>query len=174
MLVRLLFCFVFIHCSIAAKTIIDILAEDKRFETLLNHIQHFELVTFVNKIDAGTLFAPDNDAFKRYEPELDRSTLLYHFIKKGMLVNDFYDGQIKETLYSRPGYLSPDSNNAGQRVKFTKEKDKLFVNNAKVISEDITVNNQTNILVIDRVLEPPKLLGKKNFLCLFCFVNKWK
>ncbi|KAL7329091.1 hypothetical protein PS15p_207253 [Mucor circinelloides] len=148
----------YIHAVIAYKTIIDVLSADEKFSTLLSHIQRFELVKFVDSLESGTLFAPDNEAFNKCHFEIDRSALLYHLLKKGLLIDDTYHGQLKETLYIRPGYLGPDSK-AGQRIKLTKDGKKTFVNQAKVIEKDIQVNNQTYIQVIDRVLEPPMLLG---------------
>ena len=148
----------FIHVAIAYKTITDVLSEDEKFSTLLNHIQRFELAKFVNSLESGTLFAPDNEAFTKCQFEIDRSALLYHLLKKGLLMDDTYHGQLKETLYIRPGYLGPDSK-AGQRIKITKDGKKTFVNQAKVIEKDVQVNNQTYIQVIDRVLEPPMSLG---------------
>lgn len=148
----------FLNAVIAYKTIIDVLSEDEKFQTLLNHIQKFELVKFVNNLESGTLFAPDNEAFKKCQFDVDRSVLLYHLLKKGLLSDDTYHGQLKETMYTRPGYLGPD-NKAGQRIKITKDGKKTFVNQAKIIEKDVQVNNETYIQVIDRVLEAPRLLG---------------
>ncbi|KAL9550526.1 hypothetical protein MBANPS3_004689 [Mucor bainieri] len=148
----------FAHAVIAYKTIIDVLSEDEKFSTLLNHIQQLELVKFVNSLESGTLFAPDNEAFNKCQFEVDRSALMYHLLKKGLLIDDTYHGQLKETLYIRPGYLGPDSK-AGQRIKITKDGKKTFVNQAKIVERDVQVNNQTYIQVIDRVLEPPMSLG---------------
>lgn len=148
----------FFNTVIAYKTIIDVLSEDEKFQTLLNHIQKFELVKFISNLESGTLFAPDNEAFKKCQFDIDRSALLYHLLKKGLLSDDTYHGQLKETLYIRPGYLGPDSK-AGQRIKITKDGKKTFVNQAKIIEKDVQVNNETYIQVIDRVLEPPRSLG---------------
>jgi uncharacterized surface protein with fasciclin (FAS1) repeats len=166
MLIRLLisaFILSYIHIVLAYKTIIDALSEDKdkRFETLLTHLQNLQLETLVNSLEAGTMFAPDNNAFEKCQFDIDREILLYHLIKKGMVSADFYQGQLKETLLTRPGYLGPD-NKAGQRIKFTLKdgnKKKAYVNQAKIIDRDIQVNNQTYIQVIDCVLQPPQLLG---------------
>ncbi|RCI04167.1 hypothetical protein CU098_012382, partial [Rhizopus stolonifer] len=133
---------------------------DKKFETLLTHLEKNQLVDYVKKLESGTFFAPDNDAFKQTNIDIDRSTLLYHIIKKGIKANVFYQGQLRETMLVRPGYLVPDNNSgAGQRIKFTIDGKQVFVNQAKIISSDIQVNNETYIQVVDRVLEPPSLLG---------------
>jgi uncharacterized surface protein with fasciclin (FAS1) repeats len=148
---------------LAYKTIIDVLSEDtdKRFETLLTHLRNLQLEKLVTGLEAGTLFAPDNTAFEKCQLNIDRETLLYHLIKTGMVSDDFYQGQLKETLLARPGYLGPD-NKAGQRIKLTLKdgsKKKAYVNQSKIIDRDIQVNNETYIQVIDRVLQPPQLLG---------------
>ncbi|KAI8639826.1 FAS1 domain-containing protein [Parasitella parasitica] len=146
------------NAVVALKTIIDALSEDEKFQTLLDHIQHLELVTLVNNLESGTLFAPDNEAFKKCQFEIDRSILLYHLLKNDLIIDNTYHGQLKETMYVRPGYLGPDSK-TGQRMKITKDGKKTFVNQAKIIEKDIQVNNQTHIQVIDRVLQPPMSLG---------------
>lgn len=159
--------FIYLTQVSAYKTIIDALSEDERFSTLVNHIQELRMVPLINQLESGTLFAPDNDAFsKAKDQKVDRSVLLYHLIKKGMTTNDFYNGQLRESLYVRPGYLGPDNNKEGQRIKVTTaSKDKIFINQAKIITKDIQVNNETYIQAIDRVLEPPSLLGNYNNCC---------
>lgn len=160
MIIRINLLLLFISNVIAYKTIVDVLSEQERFSALLQSIQENRLVPLINKLESGTLFAPDNDAFKKYDKNLTRSELLYHLIKKGIASNDFYDGQLKESLYVLPGYLGPDKSQDGQRIKVTKSSNsKIYVNQAKIIEKDIQVNNETYIQVIDRVLEPPSLIG---------------
>jgi uncharacterized surface protein with fasciclin (FAS1) repeats len=155
MKIRLLLLY-FIQAITAYKTIIDVLSEDERFSTLIGHLQTHQLIPKVNKLQAGTLFAPDNKAFeKSSDTEITTELLLYHFLNKGILTSDFYHGQLKETLCVN-GYLGSDP----QRIKMTVDGHKVYVNQARVVTSDIQVNNDTVIQVIDRVLEPPKLLGK--------------
>lgn len=141
---------------IGSQTIIEALSQEKRFSTLLSHLEKLELVPFVNALVSGTVFAPDNDAFEKYEADITNSTMLYHFIKKGIKTDDFYNGQLKATL------LEGGPDDGGQRIKVTKS-DKILINQAKIISSDIQVNNETYIQVIDRVLEPPILLGLSSY-----------
>lgn len=153
----------FIQLALAYKNIVDVLSEDKdkRFETLLSHLRNLKLEELITGLDAGTMFAPDNSAFEKNQFDIDRETLLYHLIKKGAVSDDFYHGQLKETLLTRPGYLGPN-NKAGQRLKLTLKdgnKKKIYVNQAKIIDRDIQVNNETYIQVIDFVLQPPQLLS---------------
>ncbi|KAG0166164.1 hypothetical protein DFQ30_007519 [Apophysomyces sp. BC1015] len=149
----------------AYKTIIDVLSEDARFEKLIEHLQRTRLIPHVNSLKAGTLFAPDNDAFDKYKKEeITQHILLYHISPVGMTGGDFFHGQLVESLYIRPNVLGSDD--AGQRIKVTKEgsprkgRGKVYINDAQITSKDIMVNNQTYIQVIDQVLEPPEILDR--------------
>lgn len=142
----------FVSQVLGYQTIIDVLSQEERFSTLLKHLETLKLVPLVNGLVSGTLFAPDNEAFEKYEVEMDNSTMLYHFIKKGIRTDDFYNGQLKETL------LQGGPDDGGQRIKVTKTSN-IYINQAKIITSDIQVNNETYIQVVDRVLEPPSLLG---------------
>ena len=156
------------HPIFAYKTIIDVLSEDSRFEKLIEHLQRTRLVPHVNSLEAGTLFAPDNNAFENFQQgEITQHMLLYHLLPVGMIGEDFFDGQLLESLYIRPGFLGSDD--AGQRIKIRKEgkpgkgRGKPYINDAEIIDKDIVVNNQTYIQVINQVLTPPTTLGKLFF-----------
>ncbi|KAI9279994.1 FAS1 domain-containing protein [Sporodiniella umbellata] len=150
-LVTLLF---LIQAIAAYKTIIDVLSENEKFSTLIGHLQRQQLVPRLNKLTTGTLFAPDNDAFKKLgETEITAQRLLYHLLEKRLPTDEFYHGQLKQTMYSND-YL-PDA----QRIKLTMSGRRIYVNQARVTDKDLQVNNGTLIHVIDRVLEPPRLLG---------------
>ncbi|KAI9490421.1 FAS1 domain-containing protein [Zychaea mexicana] len=149
---------------LAYKTIIDVLSEDSRFEKLIEHLQRTRLVPHVNSLEAGTLFAPDNDAFERFKgDEITQGMLLYHLLPVGMIGEDFFHGQLLESLYIRPGFLGSDD--AGQRIKITKDgkpgkgRGKPYINGAEIIDKDIVVNNQTYVQVINQVLVPPPTLS---------------
>lgn len=154
-----------LHIAFAYKTIIDVLSEDSRFRLLIEHLQRTRLVPIVNRLEAGTLFAPDNNAFENYkDKDIPQSLLLYHLLPVGMTGQDFYHGQLVESLYIRPGFLGSDD--AGQRIKITKDgkqgkgRGKVYINGAEIIEKDVYVNNQTYIQVINQVLEPPPMLCK--------------
>ncbi|KAI9475450.1 MAG: FAS1 domain-containing protein [Benjaminiella poitrasii] len=143
--------------SVSAANLMDMLAKDKRFNTLVAHINHFELTHFMSSLDGITLLAPDNDAFSKYEYPIDRSTLLYHVVRKGMKMSDIYDGQLRETMLLAD-YSSSDK--PRQRIKFNIRKDDVYCGGeAKVIDRDIQVNNSTWIQVIDYVIQLPLRLG---------------
>ncbi|KAI9321376.1 FAS1 domain-containing protein [Dichotomocladium elegans] len=150
--------------TFAYKTIIDVLSDDARFGRLIECLQRTRLVPEVNNLEAGTLFAPDNSAFEQYEGDITREMLLYHLLPVGMSGQDFYHGQLLESLYVRPGMLGP--NNPGQRIKITKDgnpnksRAKAYINGVEIIEQDLVVNNQTYIQVINKVLVPPRTLGE--------------
>ncbi|KAF7731721.1 hypothetical protein EC973_008893 [Apophysomyces ossiformis] len=145
---------------LAYKTIIDVLSEDPRFETLIGHLQRTRLVPRINRLPAGTFFAPVNEAFDALDENVDEATLLYHILPSGKRSVDFQHGEILQSLYVRPGFLP---NNEGQRLKFSRIGvlgRTLIVNEAQVVTKDISVNRNTYIHAIDRVLNPPETIGK--------------
>ncbi|KAI7852291.1 FAS1 domain-containing protein [Circinella umbellata] len=176
----LLFITTFFYCHpiLAYKTIIDVLSEDSRFEKLIEHLQRTRLIPYINRLEAGTLFAPDNNAFENFKGEITEHMLLYHLLPAGMLGEDFFDGQLLESLYIRPGFLGSDD--AGQRIKIRKEgkagkgRGKAFINDAEIIDKDLAVNNRTYIQAINQVLTPPTTLGEsiKNNEELYGFLQK--
>lgn len=152
----------------AYKTIIDVLSEDKdgRFSQLITHLQRNRLVPRINKLEAATMFAPTDEAFDQLEDgaEITQERLLYHLLPVGMTGQDFFHGQLVESLYVRPGLLGKED--TGQRIKVTKDgklgkgRGKAYINGADIVDSDVVVNNQTYIQVINKVLEPPPMLGR--------------
>lgn len=151
-----------LQCSIHAvesyKTIIDVLSEEARFSTLIQHLQHTRLIPMINNLEAGTFFAPDNAAFKKYQgQEITRETMLYHLLPQQYATVDFENGQVLESSYIRPGFLGEED--VGQMLKITEKFDTFFhVNDARIKDKDIFVNRNTTLNVIDQVLEPPRIL----------------
>ncbi|KAI8638874.1 FAS1 domain-containing protein [Parasitella parasitica] len=150
-------------CSVgteAYKTIIDVLSEDTRFSTLIHHLQLTRLIPKINNLEAGTFFAPDNTAFKKYQGQnITQEVLLYHLLPRQYSTTDFENGQVLESSYIRPGFLGTEE--TGQRLKITEKFDTFFrVNGARIKDKDIFVNKNTTLNVIDQVLEPPKILSQ--------------
>ncbi|KAI8335752.1 FAS1 domain-containing protein [Chlamydoabsidia padenii] len=152
-----------------ATTIIDILIKQNRFRTLIDHLNRTDLIPYVNDLTSATLFAPDDKAFENYQGQaIDKHTLLYHFIAQGMQSQDFYNGQLLTSNYIRRNLLGqPDKTTnytTGQRIKVTlgnqadKKHDKVYINQAQIITQDIQVNDDTFIQVLDQVLTPPPML----------------
>ncbi|KAI8341307.1 FAS1 domain-containing protein [Chlamydoabsidia padenii] len=149
----------------AHKTIIDVLEKDNRFESLLGHIRQAQLDSFLNNLETGTLFAPDNDAFTKYDgPEITRDILLYHLLKIDIPGNEFHHQQVLESSLCLDHYLQ---NNMGQRLLIHRTDSSLgvkslasfFVNDALLIDTDILVNTQTLIHVVNKVLTPPPMIA---------------
>lgn len=153
-----------LQCSIytvaAYKTIIDVLSEDARFSTLIEHLQHTRLIPMINNLEAGTFFAPDNAAFKKYQGQaITKDTMLYHLLPQQYATEDLENGQVLESSYVRPGFLGKED--IGQMLKITEKFDTFFhVNDARIKDKDIFVNRNTTLNVIDQVLEPPRILCK--------------
>jgi uncharacterized surface protein with fasciclin (FAS1) repeats len=149
------------------STIIDILIQQKRFQTLIDYLNKTQLIPYVNELESATLFAPDDTAFEKYQGvEIDKHILLYHFIPKGMLGQDFFHGQLLTSNYIRSNVLGPKKKRNGQRLKVTKEAKggKVYINQAEITTQDIQVNNGTYIQAIDQVLAPPLMLGNVYFI----------
>ncbi|KAI9475398.1 MAG: FAS1 domain-containing protein [Benjaminiella poitrasii] len=151
LIVKLLFIY-FIVAVNAYKTIIDVLSEDERFSQLIEHLQHTRLVPYLNNLETGTFFAPDNKAFSNYNSDLTRDDLLYHLVLDQHKALD--DGQLLESALSRPDWLS-----TGQLLKSTKHRMIPYINNAKIKQRNIFVNRNTTLYVIDRVLKPPAIVS---------------
>jgi uncharacterized surface protein with fasciclin (FAS1) repeats len=156
---QLSFVLLFIFNVQAYKTIIDVLSEDAKFSTLITHLQHTRLIPMINNLEAGTFFAPDNNAFQKYKgPPISRDIILYHLLPQQYNTVDFENGQVLESSLIRPGFLGDDK--TGQKLKITERFDTFFhVNNARIKDKDVFVNRNTTLNVIDRVLEPPRILG---------------
>ncbi|KAI8097423.1 FAS1 domain-containing protein [Halteromyces radiatus] len=150
------------NTALAYQTIIDVLSEDARFETLLRHLQHTRLIPVINQLKTGTLFAPDNDAFANYHgPDITQDSLLYHLLPKHTSASQFHHHQVLESSLVFDNFLR---NNTGQRLLIQrhssiKPTDSIFVNDGRLIETDIFVNEATNIHVISKVLEPPMMLA---------------
>ncbi|KAI7864090.1 FAS1 domain-containing protein [Mucor mucedo] len=143
----------------AYKTLIDVLSEDAKFSTLIYHLQRTHLVPMINNIEAGTFFAPDNDAFEKYQgPAPTRELILYHLLPKLYKTKDLGNGQLLESSYIRPGFLGRE--NKGQMLKITEKLEKFFhINDARIKDRDVFVNLNTTMNVVDRVLEPPPMMS---------------
>ncbi|CDH54560.1 fas1 domain-containing protein [Lichtheimia corymbifera JMRC:FSU:9682] len=142
----------------AYNTLIDVLSNDARFSTLIRHLQHARLVPELNRLESGTLFAPDNDAFAQFDGDMTREKLLYHLLPNGLTTNNFSHGQLVESKYVRPGMLGPLD--PGQRIKITTDNDDIYINEAAIIQKDVYVNRLTYIQTINQVLVPPSTLDE--------------
>lgn len=131
-------------------TIVDVAVGNPNFTTLVTALGAASLVTTLQGKGPFTVFAPTNDAFAKVDPavlnyllanptELTK-VLLYH-VAPG--ANDL-----------RFAFLTRDIGTVqGQEVFAERERDTLFVNNARVLGQAIVTDNGI-IYVIDSVLLP--------------------
>jgi len=137
------------------KTIVDIAAEDGRFDTLVTAIQAADLADTLSSEGPFTVFAPTDEAFAALpEGTLDAlladiptltDILLYHVVAGEVTASDVVslDGQSAETALE------------GKSVAIKVDADRVILNdNVNVIITDIEASNGV-IHVIDAVLLPP-------------------
>lgn len=129
------------------KDILTTLREDPAFETLLHVLNEVGLLDVLEKTESLTLFAPDNEAFKRINLEeimLDRSKLqdilTYHMVDGERP----YEGlEAEENIYTRNG----------KHLTAHLEVGELRIDNAALTRTDIRCSNGI-IHVIDNVFLP--------------------
>jgi len=137
------------------KTIVDIAAEDGRFDTLVTAVQAADLAGTLSSEGPFTVFAPTDEAFAALpEGTLDAlladipaltDILLYHVLSGEVMASDVVglDGQSAETALK------------GKSVAIKVDADRVILNdNVNVVITDIEASNGV-IHVIDAVLLPP-------------------
>lgn len=137
-----------------AKTIVDVLANDKRFTSLVAAVSQYpDLVEALSSPTSRlTVFAPLNSAFAALpaEPtkEVLKQILSYHVAPVAAKAGDLSDGQLIPTLYAEELL-----GGAAQRVKVSLAKG-VQINAANVVEADIKAEDNV-IHAIDSVLLPP-------------------
>ncbi|KAJ3045199.1 hypothetical protein HDV00_011069 [Rhizophlyctis rosea] len=142
----------------SAKTILQVISEDKAFHKLYKLISEREtLVTALNSSDADvTLFAPVDSAFwlpphhPKVPPELITKGLLYHIADKTHLVEDLKDGELIDT-----GLTLGSLGDRPQKIRVFEHNQHVALNfRSKIIKDDIKASNGI-IQAINHVLIPP-------------------
>lgn len=136
--------------DIKINSIVDVLALDGRFTTLIAAVQIAGLADDLATGGPFTLFAPTDDAFAALPPGTVESlvsnvpalqnVLLYHVLGQS-ISSPHLLGRSLETLQ-------------GENVKASINRNGLFINQAKVLNRDVRAPNGI-IHVIDSVLLPP-------------------
>lgn len=131
------------------KTIIETATEAGKFTTLLAALKAAGLNDSLNAAGPFTVFAPNDEAFKRLAPgSVDsllkdlpklKTILSYHVVPGKILAKDVHPGDVK-TL-------------EGSNVVAAVANGSVTVNGAKVVQADIAATNGI-IHVIDTVLMP--------------------
>ncbi|MGL4799741.1 MAG: fasciclin domain-containing protein [Cellulosilyticaceae bacterium] len=138
------------------KDIVDTASGDKRFETLVTALKAADLVDDLKGEGPFTVFAPTNEAFAKLpagtletllKPEnksMLADILTYHVYPGKVLAADAMklNGKEIKMLNGKPAKIE------------VKGKD-LFIDGAKVITQDIVTKNGV-IHVIDAVMLPPE------------------
>jgi len=139
----------------AGKNIVETLAADGRFTTLVTLLKASQLDGNLSGPGPFTVFAPTDAAFKKL-PEGTVDSLLKdpqgYYLNK-MLLYHVVNGKLMTADLMRTGSLNTL---AGKPILIDTSNGVIFVNgNAKVISSDIVCSNGV-IQVIDTVLNPPQ------------------
>ena len=133
------------------STVVNVLAGDKRFSTLVSAIDAAGLTDTLRNEEEVTVFAPDNDAFAALDKDVLAAlladptglsqVLLYHVVPGIMASTDITNGDV-ETAQGAPITLAVDDAGA------------ITANGANVIEADLSAYNGV-IHAIDQVLSPP-------------------
>ena len=129
------------------KTILETLAEEGRFQTLLSALSEADLLARLEGPGPFTLFAPDDTAFQRVNLEELRkdkgdfdTTLKYHLLTRKLLASDIVKS---ESLYTV----------SGKSLTVHLDEGKSVVDNGNLVKTDIECSNGV-IHVIDNVFLP--------------------
>ncbi len=140
--------------SMASKDIVDTAVKAGSFKTLVAAVQAAGLVDELKSDGPFTVFAPSDEAFAKLpagtvdmllKPEnKDKlvAILTYHVVSGKVMSSDVKPGRV-ETL-------------EGTELVVSKEKGKLMVDGARIISTDVRASNGV-IHVIDAVIMPAEL-----------------
>lgn len=144
--------------DIEINSIVDVLALDGRFTTLIAAVQAAGLADALATGGPFTVFAPTDDAFAALPPGTVESllgdipalqnVLLYHVLGKAVTSPHLLGRRTLETLQ-------------GESVKTSINRQGLFINQSKVLNREVRAPNGI-IHVIDAVLLPPP--AKPNLL----------
>ncbi len=137
----------------APKDIVDTAVAAGNFNTLAAALKAAGLVETLKGEGPFTVFAPTDDAFAKLpagtvdsllkDPKGDLTQiLLYHVVSGKVMAADVKDGLEATTVQ-------------GGKVTFKADSNRVMINDAKIVTTDITTTNGV-IHVIDSVLLPPK------------------
>lgn len=136
-----------------SKNIVETAAAAPQFSTLVSLVERADLVKALSGKRKLTVFAPTDAAFDKVpkktlnalldDKALLRKVLLYHIVA----------GKVPaKQVVKRDGAKTLD----GARVSFEVKGERVFVNDARVITPDIRASNGI-VHAVNRVLIPPSL-----------------
>ena len=134
------------------KDIVDTAIEAGNFSTFITAVQKADLVDALKGDGPFTVFAPTDEAFKKFWPETLKNLLKPDNKDKLqlLLTHHILPGKIKSKKAMTLDSAQPIS---GGSLKLTVKSNALHVNHAKVVKADIKTSNGI-IHVIDAVLVP--------------------
>ena len=150
--------------TISAQTVVDAAVSNKDFSTLVTALKAADLVGALSGDGPFTVFAPNNDAFAKIDPEALAdllkpenvkalsNILTYHVVPGKLMASD-----ITKALKNGYGKTKLTALN-GQKFVARSKGDKIFLkdkdgNMSEVIATDVTGTNGV-IHVIDSVIMP--------------------
>ena len=134
------------------KDIVDSAIEAGNFSTLVAAVQKADLVETLKGDGPFTVFAPTDEAFKKFWPKTLKNLLKPENKDKLQLLLTYHviSGKVKSKKAMKLDSAQPLS---GGSLKLTVKSNALHINHAKVIKADIKTSNGI-IHVIDAVLVP--------------------
>lgn len=129
------------------KDILDTLTEDGSFQTLLSTLKMADLAEKLREPGPFTLFAPNDDAFKRViveEITADRDNLV------SILTYHMVEGKLTAAEIARDESLMTSN---GKSLTVLLEEGRQVIDNAKYVKTDIECTNGI-IHIIDNVFLP--------------------
>ena len=134
------------------KDIVDSAIDAGNFSTLVAAVQKADLVETLKGDGPFTVFAPTDEAFKKFWPKTLKNLLKPENKDKLQLLLTYHviSGKVKSKKAMKLDSAQPLS---GGSLKLTVKSNALHINHAKVIKADIKTSNGI-IHVIDAVLVP--------------------
>ena len=134
------------------KDIVDTALEAGNFSTLVAAVRKADLVETLKGDGPFTVFAPTDEAFKKFWPKTLKNLLKPENKDKLQLLLTYHviSGKVKSKKAMKLDSAQPLS---GGSLKLTVKSNALHINHAKVIKADIKTSNGI-IHVIDAVLVP--------------------
>tara|TARA_B100001057_G_scaffold378096_1_gene383442 strand:+ start:4403 stop:4954 length:552 start_codon:yes stop_codon:yes gene_type:complete len=141
----------FLSCA-PKKDIVDSATEAGNFSTLVAAIQKADLVEILKGDGPFTVFAPTDEAFKKFWPKTLKNLLKPENKDKLQLLLTYHviSGKVKSKKAMKLDSAQPLS---GGSLKLTVKSSALHINHAKVIKAEVKTSNGI-IHVIDAVLVP--------------------
>jgi len=139
------------HDVVATGTVVETLANDDRFTTLVAAVKAANLVDALNAPGEKTVFAPTNSAFEKLPAGTVESLLANPEALSSVLLNHVVAGNIDADTAN---YVGEADTLSGNKLNIGYGDDGyLYVNDSRIVVQDVWTSNGV-IHVIDAVLVP--------------------